>query len=222
MCSRTWRETLPSNEQRRRRVTLPPFIETMLERKWLGDKTGQGFYKKDRRRRRQRTTGSRSTGSTLEYRPAATPEIPVDRDGEERRVAAASVCGCSSPAIRRKTKPRRFYCRCSPASGTTPPTPARDRRLTRLHRPRHARRLQLGARPFEMWDAVGVAETVEAFARGGRTRQSAGRGAARCGQDFLVSPMADGRRVSIRQTAATNRSSSQRASRLQCHLSTRE
>ena len=28
------------------RLTLPQFIETMLERRWLGDKTGQGFYKK--------------------------------------------------------------------------------------------------------------------------------------------------------------------------------
>jgi 3-hydroxyacyl-CoA dehydrogenase len=27
---------------------LPPAIEQLLERKWLGDKTGQGFYKKDK------------------------------------------------------------------------------------------------------------------------------------------------------------------------------
>ena len=27
-------------------VTLAPFIATMLEKKWLGDKVGQGFYKK--------------------------------------------------------------------------------------------------------------------------------------------------------------------------------
>ncbi|MGC2635614.1 MAG: 3-hydroxyacyl-CoA dehydrogenase family protein, partial [Acidobacteriaceae bacterium] len=27
-------------------VQLPPFLEQMLERKWFGDKTGQGFYKK--------------------------------------------------------------------------------------------------------------------------------------------------------------------------------
>src|ERR1700733_11554738 len=29
-------------------ASLPPFLETMLERKWLGDKTGGGFYKKER------------------------------------------------------------------------------------------------------------------------------------------------------------------------------
>lgn len=27
---------------------LPPFLEQMIERKWLGDKTGQGFYKKEK------------------------------------------------------------------------------------------------------------------------------------------------------------------------------
>ena len=29
-------------------AALPQFLETMLERKWLGDKTGGGFYKKER------------------------------------------------------------------------------------------------------------------------------------------------------------------------------
>jgi 3-hydroxyacyl-CoA dehydrogenase len=27
---------------------LPPFLEQMIEKKWLGDKTGQGFYKKEK------------------------------------------------------------------------------------------------------------------------------------------------------------------------------
>ena len=29
-------------------VTLPPIIGELVERKWLGDKTKQGFYKKER------------------------------------------------------------------------------------------------------------------------------------------------------------------------------
>jgi 3-hydroxyacyl-CoA dehydrogenase len=28
-------------------LKLPPFIRTMLEKRWLGDKTGQGFYRKE-------------------------------------------------------------------------------------------------------------------------------------------------------------------------------
>src|SRR5580698_4179671 len=36
-----------SNQEDAAAVKLPSFIETMLERKWFGDKAGQGFYKKD-------------------------------------------------------------------------------------------------------------------------------------------------------------------------------
>ncbi len=53
-------------------MALPAFLETMLERRWLGDKTGQGFYKK--------TKGPDGTETrlaldwkTLEYRPANPP-----------------------------------------------------------------------------------------------------------------------------------------------------
>lgn len=33
------------NDEARDLFTVPPFIDTMLANKWLGDKTGQGFYK---------------------------------------------------------------------------------------------------------------------------------------------------------------------------------
>ncbi len=38
-------QNVPNDEQREL-FTLPSFVEQMVERKWLGDKTGQGFYKK--------------------------------------------------------------------------------------------------------------------------------------------------------------------------------
>ena len=54
---------------------VPPFIRTMLERRWLGDKTRQGFYKKEK--------GSEGKEirlvldwKTLEYVPAIRPKIP--------------------------------------------------------------------------------------------------------------------------------------------------
>src|SRR6202035_4783401 len=56
-------------------ATLPAFLETMLERKWLGDKTGGGFYKKER--------GADGKDArfvldlrTLEYQPSAKPRLP--------------------------------------------------------------------------------------------------------------------------------------------------
>ena len=56
-------------------LQLPAFLEQMLERKWFGDKTGQGFYKKQK--------GGEGDErlvldvATLEYRPAQKPRIPA-------------------------------------------------------------------------------------------------------------------------------------------------
>ena len=56
-------------------VGLPSFLGQMLERKWFGDKTGQGFYKKQK--------GSSGEDrlvldlATLEYRPAQKPKLPA-------------------------------------------------------------------------------------------------------------------------------------------------
>jgi 3-hydroxyacyl-CoA dehydrogenase len=55
-------------------------LEELIKRKWLGDKTGQGFYKKSRG-----PAGSESAGkdirlvldpTTFEYRPSAKPSLP--------------------------------------------------------------------------------------------------------------------------------------------------
>jgi 3-hydroxyacyl-CoA dehydrogenase len=52
---------------------IPSFIETMLQNRWLGDKTGQGFYKKDPADPRNRLA---LDWHTLEYRPAQRPKFP--------------------------------------------------------------------------------------------------------------------------------------------------
>jgi 3-hydroxyacyl-CoA dehydrogenase len=53
---------------------LPSFIETMLQNRWLGDKTGQGFYKKDPADPKSRLAFD---WRTLEYRPAQRPKFPA-------------------------------------------------------------------------------------------------------------------------------------------------
>ncbi len=52
---------------------IPPFIETMLQNRWLGDKTGQGFYKKDPADPKNRLA---LDWHALEYRPAQRPKFP--------------------------------------------------------------------------------------------------------------------------------------------------
>ena len=73
-------ERLP-DEATRRQFVLPAFVERMVERKMIGEKAGQGFYKRVRK-------GDASSGSaeseiftldpaTLEYRPRKSPRLPA-------------------------------------------------------------------------------------------------------------------------------------------------
>jgi 3-hydroxyacyl-CoA dehydrogenase len=57
-------------------IKLPAFLDTMLERKWLGDKSGRGFYKKEGKDSEGRDLRSALDWRTMEYRPAERPRFP--------------------------------------------------------------------------------------------------------------------------------------------------
>lgn len=58
-------------------VKLPPFLEAMLERRWIGDKAGQGFYKKDGKDADGRDLRQSLDWQILDYRPAQRPKFPA-------------------------------------------------------------------------------------------------------------------------------------------------
>jgi 3-hydroxyacyl-CoA dehydrogenase len=58
-------------------VVLPPFIAKMLDNKWLGDKVGQGFYKKAGRDAEGRDLRHVLDWQTLDYVPSTRPKIPA-------------------------------------------------------------------------------------------------------------------------------------------------
>lgn len=64
-----------NDEAERQALELPDFVEEMLERGWLGEKTGQGFFKRERR------DGERVIlaldPETMEYRPRQRLASPV-------------------------------------------------------------------------------------------------------------------------------------------------
>ena len=115
-----------------------------MKRGWLGDKAGQGFYKKSRGAdgKEERLVLDLAT---FEYRPAAKPALPalemaknaatlperlrllLANDPAKDKAASVSVA-VSGFAVELRRRPHR-----------------RSGRRRRLHRPRHARRLQLGA-----------------------------------------------------------------------------
>ena len=85
-------------------LKLPDFYKQMLERKWLGDKTKGGFYKKTRSAARRSRKKQRLAldWKTLEYRPPQKPKFPalemaknID-DAGERAADAAGLDGSSA------------------------------------------------------------------------------------------------------------------------------
>ena len=58
-------------------VGMAPFIGTMIEKKWLGDKTKQGFYKKEGKDPEGRDLRHVLDWQTLNYKPSMRPKFPA-------------------------------------------------------------------------------------------------------------------------------------------------
>ena len=144
-------------------VQTPAFLEQMLERKWLGDKTGQGFYKKQK-------GGDGSAGgsedarlvldvTTLEYRPpqkAKLPALDLAKSIESLPERIRALLGANPE----KDKAAAFYWAILPdlwlyaanRIGEISDSVADIDRAMRTG-------FNWESGPFEMWDAAGVAET---------------------------------------------------------------
>ncbi len=144
----------------RRDVRLPEFAQKLLERQWLGDKTGQGFYKKERGADGKEVR-SVLDWHTLEYKPAGVVALPaLERVKDIRSLPArlkALLAG--DPAT---DKAARFYLKMLPELwayaanriGEVAESPADIDQAMRM-----GFNWELG--PFAMWDAAGVRETVD-------------------------------------------------------------
>jgi len=147
---------------------LPEFFRQMLERKWLGDKTKGGFYKKA-----GEASGDRLAldWKTLEYRPRQKPKFPtlemaknVEDTGSRLRV----LLGLEGQP-QKNDKAGAFL--WSALSGlwtySANRVPKISDSIVEIDR---AMRLgfnwELG--PFELWDAAGVEATVERMRKEGR------------------------------------------------------
>ncbi len=141
-------------------VQLPAVLEQLVERKWLGDKTGQGFYKKER------SADGRENRmvldlETLEYKPA-----------ERRKLAELEMAKSSDSAAGRirallggnpeRDRAARFYWSILPELWSYAANrigEVADNIVDIDQAMKAGFNWELG--PFEMWDAAGVAETVE-------------------------------------------------------------
>ena len=147
-------------------VQLPAFLEQMLERKWFGDKTGQGFYKKQK--------GAQSEErlvldpATLEYRAAQKPRIPaldMAKPIENLPERIRALLGGNPD----KDKAAAFYWKILPelwlyAANRVGEISASIADIDRAMRTGF--NWELG--PFQMWDAAGVQESLPRLRNSGQ------------------------------------------------------
>ena len=138
-----------------RQLTMPPFIQTMLERRWLGDKTRQGFYRKEGDAR------FALDWKTLEYRPASKPNLPsLEMAKNAERLAERIRLLLQGDT--RKDKGARFHWRLLEAlwNYSADRLPEIADNASSIDRAMRAGfNWEMG--PFELWDAAGVRPTVE-------------------------------------------------------------
>ena len=140
-------------------IQLPAVIGQMIERKWLGDKTKQGFYKKERDADGKELRKVLDL-STFEYRPsgkATFPSIELAKSNEsvEARLQALLT---GNPE---KDKAAKFYWKVLPELWTYSANRIGEvsETLVDIDRAMTAGfNWELG--PFQLWDAAGVPAVV--------------------------------------------------------------
>ena len=139
---------------------VPPFIRAMLEHRWLGDKTRQGFYKKEKDAEGKEIRLVLDW-KTLEYAPAIRPKIASLEMAKNAEKLPERLAQLLAGDIR-KDKFARFHWRLLSAlwnyAADCLPEIADD--ATGVDRAMRAGfNWEMG--PFQLWDAAGVPATVQ-------------------------------------------------------------
>jgi 3-hydroxyacyl-CoA dehydrogenase len=146
---------LVPNDPWRERFVLPPFFAQMIERGWLGDKRGQGFYKRTGKGDKKEILALDL--NTLEYQPSKKARFnSVDgvrniEDLPQRLRALMALTDRAGTFLWKLFSDVVLY-----SAGMVPEISDRIVEIDRAMRWGYANSLG----PFELWDALGVEETV--------------------------------------------------------------
>jgi 3-hydroxyacyl-CoA dehydrogenase len=141
----------------RSHLKLPDFVRQMLERKWLGDKTKGGFYKKAKDDERLALDWK-----TLEYHPRQKPKFPALDMAKNVEEIGARLRMLTGSGLKKGDKAGEFLWSALTDLWTYSANriPEISDSVVEIDR---AMRLgfnwELG--PFELWDAAGVETTAE-------------------------------------------------------------
>jgi 3-hydroxyacyl-CoA dehydrogenase len=151
----------------RAEVTLAPFIGKMLENKWLGDKTKQGFYKKEGRDAEGRDLRHVLDWQTLDYKPSTRPKFQAIEIAKNVESTATRIAQLLHADVN-KDKAAAFYwpmlTELFNYSANRVPEIA-DNIVEIDQAMKAGYNWELG--PFEMFDAAGVRATTEKMRAGG-------------------------------------------------------
>jgi 3-hydroxyacyl-CoA dehydrogenase len=146
-------------------LKLPDFYKQMLERKWLGDKTKGGFYKKVKRGSGEDDERLALDWKTLEYNPRKKPKFPaldMAKNVEQTGARLKMLLGLDGSGPQKNDKAGAFLWSALSDLWTYSANriPEISDSIVEIDR---AMRLgfnwELG--PFELWDAAGIEATVE-------------------------------------------------------------
>ena len=144
--------------------TLPDFFRQMLEKKWLGDKTKGGFYKKVKNGEGKEDERLALDWKTLEYRPRQKPRFPaldMAKNVEQTGARIRMLLGMDGAGPQKGDKAGAFLWSALSDLWTysADRIPEISDSIVEIDR---AMKLgfnwELG--PFELWDAAGVEATV--------------------------------------------------------------
>ena len=176
-------QALPDDEQREV-FQWPPFVEQMLQRKWLGEKTGQGFYRKQKG-----AEGSHILALDLrsfEYGPQRLPQsasLEMARNVEDTRRRVNTLFHSPDPTgeFYRKLLSGTFHYAASRIPEIADDIVSVDRAL------RWGFHWEVGV--FELFDAVGVRDVVAEWGRQGRPVPSLVQNLLATGKESFYAPV---------------------------------
>ena len=145
----------------RERLAMPDFALKMIERGWLGEKTGQGFYKRVGKEKAIHAIDWK----TLEYHPAAKPKFEAAEMARQVEDLPARL----RMLVAGRDRAGAFLWKllsdvCLYAAGSVPEISERIVEIDRAMRWGYAHKLG----PFELWDALGFEETARRIESEGR------------------------------------------------------
>jgi 3-hydroxyacyl-CoA dehydrogenase len=153
-------------------LRLPDFFTQMLQKKWLGDKTKGGFYKKSKAANGKEDERLALDWKTLEYHPRQKPKFPaleMAKTIEDTGTRLRTLLGLDSSGPQKGDKAGAFLWSALTDLWTYSANrvPEISNSVVEIDR---AMRLgfnwELG--PFELWDAAGVEATVARMKKEGK------------------------------------------------------